>query len=141
MGYVYFGEAAGARILRYGLGVTQVGDPYNLDVQTWPFRPAGDRGICVFRSADVLVRHTLGYNVTVTPIVDGVAQPASSFNGGPPSGSATEETVTLKATIGEDGKGGKRGNSLAVRVQTTSLLGETEIVDVQSSHAVLRATP
>ena len=135
MPYLYLGEAAGARILRYGVGFTQVGDPYQLELLTWEMDPAGPTGDCVFRTADVLVRHTNGYNLKITPIVDGIARPPQFFNAGPPPGSLLEEVVELQADVG------MRGNSLAVRVETIALLGETEIVDVQWSGDVIRTNP
>lgn len=135
MPYLYAGEAVGARILRYGVGFTQVGDPYQADVQTWDLRPGGPTGEVVFRTADVFVRHSSGYNIRITPIVDGVAAPAQLFNGGPPAGALLEEVVELQADVG------LRGVALAVRVETLAILGDTEIVDVQWSGDVIRTSP
>jgi hypothetical protein len=135
MPYTYVGEAAGARILRYGVGFSQVGDSYQLDVQTWPLRPAGDVGDVVFRTIDVLLRHTAGYSVDVTPIVDGVAQVPQSFGGGAPAAGLLEEVVQIQAYVG------MRGNSIAARVTSRSLLGETDLVDVNASFSVIRLTP
>ena len=135
MGYLYIGEAAGARILRYGVGVTQIGDAYQLDVQTQPLRPAGDMGDVVFRTIDVLLRHTLGYDVDVIPIVDGVAQPAQRFSRGAPPGGLTEETGQIQAFVGV------RGNAVAARVTSRTIFGETELVDIGASFAVVRTTP
>ena len=135
MPYLYAGEAVGARILRYGVGFTQIGDPYQADVQTWDLDPAGPTGDVVFRTADVIIRHTNGYSIRVTPIVDGVSLPAQDFNGGPPPGGLLEEVLELAADVG------MRGTTLAVRVQTLTLFGETEIVDVQWSGDVVRDSP
>jgi hypothetical protein len=135
MGYLYVGEAAGARILRYGIGVTQVGDAYALDVQTWDIRPAGDVGDAVFRTIDILLRHKAGYSIQVTPVVDGVPLQPQNFGGGAPLATEPEEVRAIQAYVG------RRGNSLAVRIRTLSLLGETEIVDVSWSGAVVRETP
>lgn len=135
MGSLYLGEAAGARILRYGVGFAQVGDPYAFDVKTWDLRPAGEVGDVNFRTVDVLVRHKLGYAVEVTPIVDGEEQTAQLFTGGAPPGGQLEETVILQAAVEA------RGAALAARVRTTQLLGETELVDVQASFAIIRQTP
>lgn len=135
MPYLYAGEAAGPRILRYGVGFTQVGDPYQGEVLTWDARPGGPTGDCVFRTIDVLVRHGSGYSVRVTPVVDGVALPAQDFNGGPPAGALLEEVVQLQADVG------MRGVAIAARVETLAVLGETEIVDVQWSGDVVRMSP
>lgn len=135
MPYTYFGEAAGARILRYGSGYSQIGDSYQLDIETLPLRPAGDVGDVVFRTIDVLLRHVLGYDVDIIPIVDGVPQPTQSFNGGAPAGGLQETVVPIQAFVG------KRGNAIAARVRSRSLLGETEVVDINASFAVIRLTP
>ena len=132
MGYVYLGEAAGGRLLRYGSGYTQIGGPYQLVVATWPHRPMGDAGDAVFRRVTLLLRHTLGYNVRVTPIVDGKRLVASTFSGGPPAGGAAEETVQCPCAVF------RRGSAVAAEVETLSLLGETEIVDVQVSLIPIR---
>ena len=135
MPYLYFGERAGARILRYGTGFSQVGDAYQMDVETHARFPAGEFGDMVGRTVDVLVRHTLGYEVDVTPIVDAVVGTAQRFSGGPPSGGSLDETKQLQGYVG------KRGNRLAVRVRTTTLSGEIELLDVQMSTATIRTTP
>lgn len=135
--YAYLGEAAGARVFRYGVGFTQVGDAYQFDIETWPVRPAGSMGDCVFRTIDVILRHVNGYNVEITPITDGVAGAPVQFSGGPPPLGELEEVVPVQAPIFR----GTRGNSLAARVRTLSVLGETEIVDVGWSGAVIRTTP
>lgn len=135
MPYIYVGENAGARILRYGVGFTQVGDPYDFDVRTQELRPAGMAGDVQFRTVEVLIRHRLGYNIEVTSYVDGVAGIAQVFNAGAPPLDQLEEFRTLQAYIG------RRGTAVAVRVRTLSILGEVEIVDVSSSHAVIRVTP
>lgn len=135
MPYVYFGEAAGARVLRYGLGFDQIGDSYALDIKTHPMRPGGSVGDVVFRTIDLLVRHTLGYAIEVTPIVDGVDRDPQTFGGGAPAGGLAEATEEIHAYVA------RRGNNVAVRVRTTGLPGEIEIVDVLSSHTVVRATP
>jgi hypothetical protein len=135
VGYLYLGESAGARILRYGLAFSQIGDGYQLDVETLPMRPAGDVGDVVFRTIDVLLRHVLGYDVDIIPIVDGVEQAAQSFSGGSPPGGLTQETKQLQAFVG------KRGNAVAARVKSRSVLGETELVDVAASFSVVRLTP
>lgn len=135
MGYVYFGEAAGARVIRYGLGFDQVGDAYAFDVETHPMRPGGDVGDVVFRTIDLVLRHTLGYSIEVTPIVDGVLRVPQQFSGGAPAGGLLEENVELHAFVA------LRGNHVAARVRSLALAGETEIADLLSSHTIVRATP
>lgn len=135
MPYLYLGEAAGPRILRYGVGFTQIGDPYQGELLTWDAAPGGPTGDCVFRTIDVILRHTLGYNIQITPIVDGIALTPEQFNGGPPPGALLEEVVRLQADVG------MRGCMIAARVETLALLGDIEIVDMQWSGDVIRASP
>lgn len=134
MGFVYLAEAAGARILRYGVGVTQVGDPYQLDVQTWDARPFGEAGVALFRTVVVSLRHTNGYSIDVTPFVDGVQLPAKDFSSGAPPSPQTEEVALLRYYIG------RRGTAISVRVKTLSLLGETEIVNIGYTPVLIRVS-
>jgi hypothetical protein len=133
VGYLYAGEATGARIIRTDIGFGQVGTAYNLDVLTWDERPLGDDGIGYFRWVEALVKHTAGYNLTVQGVVDG--QPVGSvqnFSAGPPSNSAVEAIDRLRVWVR------KRGNRIGVRVTTLTVLGYTELVDVAYSVAPIR---
>ncbi|HYL22502.1 MAG TPA: hypothetical protein VEU74_12125 [Gemmatimonadales bacterium] len=135
-GYVYLGEAAGGRILRTSVGSVQVGDPYNLDVYTWDDRPAGDNGEGVFRWLTVLLKHTNGYNVNITPVIDGVPRgTGANFSAGPPPSSELEEVARLTQWPMA------RGNRMGVIVTTLQLLGPTELVDVEYSFAPIRTGP
>jgi hypothetical protein len=131
-GYVYLGEAAGGRIFRVGIGVAQVGDPYQMDVYTWDDRPLGDDGECMFRWLTVLVRHTTGYNLKIVPVVDGTPQLPASFSSGPPPGALLEALDRLRVWPM------KRGNRLGVQVTTQQLLGPLELVDIEYGYAPIR---
>lgn len=133
-GYLYLGEAAGGRILRYGTGFTQIGTAYQLQARTWDFRPAGRGGKATFRTLTALVRHTQGYNVRVTPIVDDVVLPARTFSSGPPSGGRADEVASCVCGVH------LAGNHIAALFETLSLLGETELVDLVVSPVVVRVT-
>lgn len=130
--YDYFGEAAGNRIIHMGAGVAQVGDPYNLQVRTWPYRPAGAQGQATFRNLVAVLRHVNGYNIRVTPVVDDVARSPTTFSGGPPSGGATEQVVRCLAWIQLP------GNRIEAIVETLTLLGETELIDILCSAVPIR---
>lgn len=130
-GYLYLGESAGGRIIRTGVGVTQIGDPYQLELYTWDDRPLGDDGECIFRWLTAIVRHTMGYAIQVTPIVDGVPSNPSAFSGGaPPAGTEAVERLRSWPL--------KRGNRIAALVKTTQIFGPTELVDVQFGYTPIR---
>lgn len=131
-GALYLGEAAGGRILRAGQGFTQVGDAYQFEVSTWDDRPLGDDGEAIFRWVTALVGHTAGYAIRVTPIVDGVAVGDFDFTGGVPA-AGTSEVVRLRCWPM------RRGNRISAIVKTTSILGPTELVDVQYGYAPIRS--
>lgn len=132
---LYTGEASGARVFRYGTGITNAtqtagsGSDYQLDVTTWDIVPAGDVGDVVFRSIDASFTCTNGYNVGITPIVDGVAQPEQTFNG---AGSGEQQCQAFFAV---------RGTRIAARFRTVSRLGDLELHTVSTSHWVIRANP
>lgn len=127
---LYFGEANGPRILRYGDGITQIGDGYEMEFETWEIIPAGEMGDCVFRSIGFSFQYTNGYNIGITPIVDGVALPESTF-----SGSGTSINGKAQAYIKH------RGSQLAVRVRTISRTGDILPMNVQVSLQPIRQWP
>ncbi len=130
-GYLYLGEAAGGRILRAGIGFGQVGDPYQLELSTWDDRPLGDDGECIFRWITAIVRHTMGYVIELTAVIDGMLLGPYLFSGGPPP-AGTEDIVRLRSWPMQ------RGNRIAAIVRTNPLLGPTEFVDVQYGYAPIR---
>lgn len=130
MGTTYVGEANGARIIRNGIGLTQVGDgPYQVDFETWDIVPAGEMGDVSFRSIDVSLKVGNGYSLGITPILDGVALAEQQFSG------AGTGQVQAQAFIAE------RGTRIAARVRTLALAGDVEILDVSAAFWVLRRSP
>ena len=134
MGYLYLGESGRGRILRYGIGYAQVGDAYNLKVRTWDQRPAGPIGLAVMRTCVAVIRHKAGYDVQLTPVVDGLPMSAKRFSGGAPDAAKLEEYVTLTAPVF------RPGASLGVIFETLSLPGEIELVDLFGTTPVVRAS-
>lgn len=140
MPFPYFGEAGGPRVLRYGEGHKLL-DPagasvtYKPRVELWELIPAGPVGDVVYRSVDLKLRHTLGYSVTITPIVDGVAENPQSFSAGPPAGGLTEEYVELQAPIA------KRGTDISAIVELDSTYAVQDVVTVSASGVPLRLVP
>jgi len=100
-------------------------------LRTWPDRPLGDDGECIFRWLTALVRHTNGYAIRMTPIVDGVPGPDVDFNGAAPA-AGSEEVARLRCWPM------LRGNRIEAIVKTTALLGPIEMVDVQYGYAPIR---
>jgi len=132
-GFLCVAESAGGRIIRTGVGFTQVGDPYQFDVYTQDDRPLGDDGEAEFRWVTVLLKHSNGYNVIVQPIVDGIPQLVGSFSGGPPPAGTLEEVVRLRVWLMA------RGNRIAAKVTSVSLLGPLELVDIPYGYVAIRS--
>lgn len=132
---LYSGEAGGARLFRYGAGITNAtqtvgsSSDYQLDVTTWDLVPAGDVGDVVFRSIDASFTCTNGYSVGITPIVDGVSQVEQTFNG---AGSGERQAQAFFAV---------RGTRIAARFRTLSRSGDLELHTVSTSHWVIRVSP
>ena len=131
--FLYVGEQSGARILRMGTGLTQItsaGSESVLPVwETWELIPAGDVGDCLFRSVDLTVKHTNGYSIDVTPMVDGEELTTQRFTG---SGSDVAE---IQAFISE------RGNRVAVRAEAVTRTGDLELQQAEAAFSVIRETP
>lgn len=140
MSYVYFGQVDGPRILRYGEGHQLVqGDgtlaDYTARLELWALEPMGPVGDIVFRSIDLKLRHTLGYSVTVTPVVDGVADTPQTFSGGPAPGGEQEEYVELQAPIT------RRGSQVSAIVELDASYTVQDIVTISASGMPLRQVP
>lgn len=127
--HAFLGELDGARILRAGVGITQVGDSYALDVETWDITPGGQVGECSFRSVDVSLKVTNGYDIGITPKVDETTLPEQFFSG------AGTGVVQCQAEIAE------RGARLSARVRSVSLAGDVELIDIAASFVVMRRAP
>lgn len=134
---LYIGESAGARVIEMGTGRTDATSASTtgvlLDLETHEMFPAGASGDVVFRGVAVTVRHDSGFQIGVTPYVDGSALAEQTFSY--PAPSSGEMTETVQAFIAA------RGAGVRVRVRQTAATGMVEIKDVASEHAVLRAAP
>jgi len=134
-GYLYFGEATGARILRYGVGRTQVGTAYQFEARTWDDLPGGHAGDAYFREIQVDLRHSAGYDVEVTPEVDGVAQVPQVFTGAAPPAGQAEAVPSLTVNVAA------RGARLACQVRSRSLPGPLELVNIQHTRLLISPAP
>lgn len=129
-GNLYFGEAAGGRIIRGGIGFSQIGDAYQLELSTWDDRPFGEDGEGILRWMTAVVRHTNGYAIALTPVADGVELGPFTFNAGAPPGSDALARLTCQPKV--------RCNRIAAIVKTTQILGPIELVDVVYGYKLIR---
>lgn len=132
MGYVYAGESGRGRIIRCGIGYDQVGDPYEIELRTWDLRPVGDVGECVFRTVLAVIRHTAGYSLQITPVLDGVPLTPQRFTGGPPDAAKLEDVVSLEALVFTT------GNAISAIIESVDLPGELELIDLAATYFPIR---
>lgn len=128
-GVLFLCESSGARVLAYGTGITQQGTDYQMDLQTWDLIPMGEAGDCYFRGIDVTIEYTNGFNIGVTPVVDGVELAEQTF-----TGSGTGTTV-LQAPLTT------RGARIAVNIRSVSRAGDLIVHNVQAQYVPLRQVP
>lgn len=131
---LYLGEAAGNRVLRYGTTtptrITTAGTTVvNVDVDTWDVVPLGVIGDALFRVIGGVVRCSNGYDIQLTPYVDGVALPPQRFNG------AGAGEFTIEAFLGE------RGARCRCRIQSLSRAGDLELDQFAVAYQPLRLAP
>lgn len=125
----YLGEKAGARVLAYGDATTQVGTDFQASYGTWDLIPMGEVGDVLFRSIDVSFEAVSGYNIGVTPIVDGARLAEQTFSG------ADTGEVEVQAFFAT------RGTRVAAIVRTISRSGDLYIHNVAIGHVPIRRTP
>lgn len=132
------GESAGARVVQIGLGTADVtasaSTPVLLDSLTHDLYAAGPGASIEYAGVLVTLRHTAGYHVGVTPIVDGLALSEQTFQAVAP-GPGADGVVAIRAPFRQ------RGVRCAVRVRQTAADGLIELVDVAAQYYVIRQTP
>lgn len=128
-GRFYLCESAGPRILVYGVGISQVGTDHQMDLETWDAIPMGEAGDAYFRGIDLSIEHANGFDIGITPTVDGVAQSEQRF-----TGSGTGKSV-LQAAIAQ------RGARISARARTLSRRGDLSIDNMQCQFVPIREVP
>lgn len=128
-GLTYLCEAGGARILRAGIGLTQVGGGYEAELDTWDLAALGITGDNMFRAIMMAGRMTNGYSIGVTPVVDGLPLVEQLFGG---AGSGEWQAVAFFMA---------RGTRLAANLRTLSRAGDIEFHDIQAAYVPLRKIP
>jgi hypothetical protein len=126
---LYLCERAGARILAFGTGITQVGTNYQLDVYTWDALPVGEVGDALFRSIDVSLNAAAAFILGVTPIVDGEALPEQTFSRAGVGNTVCQAFIAV------------RGARLAARIRTLSRSGALELSNIAYSVVPIRTIP
>jgi len=133
---LYVGELAGARVIQVGIGVSDVTAsgtvPVLFDATTQNTFP-GDGGASVlFHGLKVTIRHNNGFNIGVTPLVDG--QPGREQTFSVQSASAgTDGVFTVYAPFRQ------RGERCAARVRQLAATDVVELVDVALEYVALRS--
>ena len=130
------GELAGNRVLRVGAGITDAA-PAGATVPVLAYGelhdlyPLEGGGTVVFTQLDVTIRHTAGFKIGVTPIVDGTALPEQVFQGGAP-GVNDDGQLTLEAPFRA------RGARCAAIVRALAAFGALEYANVQVEFVPVR---
>jgi len=125
----YLGERGGARVLAYGDASTQIDTDFQASLETWDLTPAGESGSVYFRSIEVTGYAAAGYNIGITPIVDGNALSEQTFSG---VGTGEFEAQAFIAN---------RGHRCACIVRTIARTGDIDLHNVQLSYWPVRSTP
>lgn len=105
------------------------GQPYLPFLATWDATPGGQSGVCIFRAITLTFSCTNGYNITLTPLVDGVALASQSFN----SVAAGEQKLEHQFIA--------RGSRISALAQWNTLPGGFRIRDFTHTSGVLRSFP
>lgn len=136
MSPLYIGEKVGSRVIQVGVGVvdTTAGGTTDVlfDITTQDTFPLEGGGSVLFHALYVTLRHTNGFSVGVTPIVDGFPDVEQTFQGS-------------SATVGGDGLFTVqaffrlRGERIACRVRQLAATDLVEAVSVASTFVPIRA--
>lgn len=139
---VFLGQGnapAGAAILQVGTGVTDRGVAYELFAETARVAPGGTGGEAIFTRLYVALTWSVGVTVRVTPIVDGVAEPACTVDLVLPTPSDgrrqtdVKEIGLVRHLLGRDGVTpvvavALRGTWFAVRLETVGAIAAGDLI-------------
>jgi methyl coenzyme M reductase beta subunit len=133
---IFVGELDGARVIQIGLGQTDATAASTTDVlfyaETQDEFPMGGGGHVLFTGLKVTLRHTNGFSIGVTPVVDGTPD--------------TEQTFQVSsASVGTDGiftahaPFRLRGERCACRVRQIAATDVVELVDIALEFVPIRS--
>lgn len=126
---VYYCEASGNRLFQYGVGLTQLGESYQPFLSTWDLTPAGENGVCIFRSINAELYQSNGYLIAITPVIDGVPLASQVFQG-----VGTGE-VRLEAPFAV------RGTRISAQLQMIDISGEMQLRNIRATYVPIRVWP
>lgn len=126
-GVCYLCEYAGARILALSDGVTQVGTEYQVLLETWDELPLEESGEVFFRTIDITLEFTNGYNIGVTPVVDGADLAEQLFQ------SSGTGVYTVAVPVKQ------RGTRIGAKVRTISRSGQLYIENIVAQVVPVRS--
>jgi hypothetical protein len=69
---LFLGERAGNRLMRTGVGYSDVGEPYDLLVRPNPIAPSDVGGENAFFTAHIPIVFSIPFTARVTPVLDGI---------------------------------------------------------------------
>lgn len=133
---MFVGELSGARVIQVGVGVndaTAAGTASVLfDALTQDAFPGDGGASIMFTGIFVTIRHTNGFSVGVTPIIDGVSDAEQTFmSASAPVGSDGLQTVKAFFRV--------RGERCAARVRQVASSDVVELVDIALTYVPIRA--
>ncbi len=134
---LFVGELAGARVIQVGAGTTDctIGGTQDvlLDLLTQDVYPGQGGGSVMFQQINVSIRHTNGYAIGVTPIVNGKPDTEQTFQSSSLA-VGSDGTFTVKAPFR------LRGERCAARVRQLFATDVVEVADVAVEYVGIRAT-
>lgn len=134
---MFIGDLNGARVYQVGIGTTDATVDGTEDVLfdgiTHDLYPGQGGASVLFTQIDCTIRHTGGYNIGLTPIVDGRSDAEQTFQSASPA-VGTDGTVTVKAYFR------LRGERCACRIRQIAATDVVEIADVACEFVGLRNT-
>lgn len=124
-------------MIRVGIGTvdaTAAGtQPVLVDCTTHDSAPLTGGGTCIFQQINVIVRHDQGFQIGVTPIIDGRAEPEQFFSAATPPANADGQT-TVAALLRV------RGERCGARVRQLAAFGIFELANIELEFVPLRGT-
>lgn len=132
---MFVGESSGARVIQFGIGVSDITIDGTQDVlfdtTTQDAFPGGGGASQVFTQINAVIRHTNGFFLGVTPIVDGQPESEQMFTVSSAS-VGTDGIFTVKAYFR------KRGERVAARIRMTAATDVVELVDAIAFYVPIR---
>jgi hypothetical protein len=132
---LFVGELSGARVIMIGTGVSDATasdtTPVLFDALTQDEFPGGGGAHVLFHGIRATIRHTNGYSIGITPVVDGVPDVEQTFMGASAS-SGTDGIYTAYAPFR------LRGERCAARVRQIAATDVVELVDIALEFVPIR---